>query len=175
MNIKSKPSKAITAMGSAVLAMGLLAACSSGAATEAPASSSTPSESVTQNPSQVLSATAWQTTGAVDQDGNNVALTDDTATNYVGYAYFKDGGEFTMYTLDDEPKMHGDWTVSEDGKTRHIVAKDDAGKTLFERESEITALTGDEFTYRSYPEEGNQDLYVDIIHTPTDHEEPAND
>ncbi|WP_313812926.1 DUF4822 domain-containing protein [Glutamicibacter sp.] len=172
MNFKSKPAKTITALGSAVLAMSLLAACGS-TASEAPASSSAAAESAAQTPSQVLSSTAWETTGAVDQDGNKVELTDDAAKNYVGFAYFNDGGDFQMYTLDDAPKMQGDWTVSEDGKTRHIVAKDGSGKTLFERDSEITELTGDEFTYRTYPEEGNKEVYVDIIHTPTDHAEPA--
>ena len=167
----SKPAKTITALGSAVLAMSLLAACST-TGTEAPASSSPAAESAAQTPSQVLSSTAWETTGAVDQDGKDVALTDDAAKNYVGFAYFNEGGDFQMYTLDDAPKMQGDWTVSEDGKTRHIVAKDDAGKTLFERDSEITKLTGEEFTYR-VPSEYDKGEYVDIIHTPTDHAEPA--
>ena len=167
----SKPAKTITALGSAVLAMSLLAACSTTGA-EAPASSSSAAKSAAQTPSQVLSSTAWETTGAVDQDGEKVELTDDAAKNYVGFAYFKDGGSFQMYTLDDAPKMQGDWTVSEDGKTRHIVAKDDVGKTLFERDSEITKLTGDEFTYR-VPSEDDKGEYVDIIHTPTDHAQPA--
>lgn len=167
----SKPAKTITALGSAVLAMSLLAACSTTGA-EAPASSSSAAKSAAQTPSQVLSSTAWETTGAVDQDGEKVELTDDAAKNYVGFAYFKDGGSFQMYTLDDAPKMQGDWTVSEDGKTRHIVAKDDVGKTLFERDSEITKLTGEEFTYR-VPSEDDKGEYVDIIHTPTDHAQPA--
>ncbi|MFJ2618708.1 DUF4822 domain-containing protein [Glutamicibacter sp. NPDC087344] len=172
MKFTSKPAKTITALGSAVLAMSLLAACG-GTTSQAAADSSSVEQPAAQTPSQVLSATAWQTTGAVDQDGNAVELTDDSAKNYVGYAYFKDSGDFTMFTLDDAPKMHGDWTVSADGKTRHITAKDDAGATLFERDSQITELTGDEFTYRTYPEEGNNEVFVDIIHTPTDHAEPA--
>ena len=56
-----------------------------------------------------------------------------------------------MYNLDDSPKMHGDWSVTADGKTRTIVAKNDKGETLFTRVVDITVLTRAEFTYRIYP------------------------
>ncbi|WP_218946256.1 MULTISPECIES: DUF4822 domain-containing protein [Acinetobacter] len=67
-------------------------------------------------PSQRLSAQAWLTTAAKDQNTQNVALTDARAKNFVGYAYFKNDGTFKMYNLDDTPKMQGTWSVSEDGK-----------------------------------------------------------
>jgi Domain of unknown function (DUF4822) len=63
--------------------------------------------------------------------------------------------------------------VSPDGKTRTIVAKDDAGKEKFRRDVDILVLTDQEFTYRVHPDAANQAVYFDIIHTPTDHPEPA--
>ncbi|NGN93959.1 DUF4822 domain-containing protein [Nocardioides sp. KC13] len=60
------------------------------------------------------------------------------------------------------------------GATRHIVAKDEAGEVLFERDSDIVTLTEDEFTYRVFPDENDTSVYYDIVHTPTDHAEPAN-
>ena len=176
MTHRSTFTRTLTAIGSAALAVGLLAACSSTPATtansSAAATGSAATEAAAQTPSQVLSSTAWETTGAVDQDGNKVELGDERAANFVGFAYFKDNGTFTMYTVDDSPKMQGDWSVTPDGKTRHIVAKDDAGKELFQRDSQITTLTGTEFTYR-VPSQETEGDYVDIIHTPTTHAEPA--
>ncbi|WP_418907832.1 DUF4822 domain-containing protein [Glutamicibacter endophyticus] len=169
MNFRSKPVKTATALGSALLAAGLLVSCASGVS-EQPTTSA--EASATQSPSQLLAATAWETTGAVDQDGQEVDLSDERAANFVGYAYFNQDGSFQMYTLDDEPKMQGEWSISEDGATRHIVAKDEDGKVLFERVSHITTLTGEEFTYR-VPAEDDPEQFVDIVHTPTDHLEPT--
>jgi LPXTG-motif cell wall-anchored protein len=124
------------------------------------------------SPSDVLAGTPWETTSAVDQDGNAVELTDEAVANFVGWAYYKTDGTFTMYELTDTPKMQGDWTVSADGSERTLVAKDDAGEVLFERTVPITVLTEDEFTYRVVPDEADPATYYDIIHTPTDHPEP---
>ena len=74
-------------------------------------------------PSQILASTPWETTGAKDASGGKVELSDPNVINFVGFAYFKDNGTFTMYNLDDSPKLRGDWSVSPDGKTRTIVAK----------------------------------------------------
>jgi hypothetical protein len=125
-----------------------------------------------ETPSEVLSATAWETTGAKDAEGADVPLTDARVKDFVGYAYFDDDGTFEMYNLDDSPKLQGDWTVSDDGKTRTIVAKDETGKELFTRDVDIRTLTDEEFTYRVYPAENDKTVYFDIVHTPTDHEEP---
>jgi len=157
-----------------------LAACSSDAGstsppTEASAPASTAVDEDLQTPSELLAAHAWKTTDAVDQDGQSVALTDEDVETYVGYAYFAPDGSFTMYTLDDEPKMQGDWIVSADGGTRTIIAKDDDGAVLFERESQITELTETTFTYRTFPDEDDTSVYIDIVHTPTDHPAPAAD
>ena len=121
-----------------------------------------------------LAATPWQTTGAVDQDGAPVALDDPRAMNFVGNAYFKADGTFTMFNLDDSPKMQGAWEMREvDGAlVRWIAAKDPAGAVLFERTVPIVALDSAEFTYRVVSAE-DPASWVDIVHTPTDHAEPG--
>lgn len=126
----------------------------------------------TLTPSEVLASVSWETTNAKNNKGQNVVLTDANVANFVGFAYFKANGTFTMYNLDDSPKMHGDWSVSADGKTRTIVAKDNAGATLFTRVVDITVLTKSEFTYRIYPNANDKSVYFDIVHTPTTHKEP---
>lgn len=123
-------------------------------------------------PSAVLAATAWKTTAAKDETGKPVALTDENVKNYVGNAYYKKDGTFTMYTLDGKPKMQGDWSVSADGKSRTLTAKDKAGKVQYTRVVEVTQLTAVEFTYRVYPKASDRSTYVDIVHTPTQHAEP---
>lgn len=123
-------------------------------------------------PSQVLSSTPWETTDSKNQNGESVPLNDPDVANFVGFAYFKANGTFTMYNLDDSPKMHGDWSVSADGTTRTIVAKDNNGNVLFTRVVKITVLTKQEFTYRIYPDANDTSVYYDIIHTPTNHPEP---
>lgn len=120
-----------------------------------------------------LAATPWQTTGAVDQDGAQVALDDPRAANFVGNAYFKTDGTFTMFNLDDSPKMQGDWEMREvDGQlVRWIAAKNAAGEVMFERTVPIVALDGAVFTYRVVSAE-DPASWVDVVHTPTDHAEP---
>ncbi|WP_019202856.1 DUF4822 domain-containing protein [Tsukamurella sp. 1534] len=161
--------KAVVA--SAVIGISLTG-CSAAEAPTASAESSSPS-AAQRSPSQILSSHAWETTAAVDQTGRSVALTDASAANYVGYAYFDADGTFTMYTLQDEPKMRGDWTVTPDGRSRHIVAKGPDGSVMFERDSEITELTDSTFTYRTYPRPDTRAVYVDIVHTRTQHAEPS--
>jgi len=131
-----------------------------------------PSNNLT--PSEILASTAWETTNAKNETGANVPLTNANVINFVGFAYFNINGTFTMYNLDDSPKMQGDWSVSPDGKTRTIIAKNNAGETLFTRVVDITVLTKSEFTYRIYPNENDKTKYFDIIHTPTNHQEPQN-
>ena len=140
----------------------------------AAASTAAPAAAVSEalTPSEVLASTPWETTSAVDQDGNPVALDNPAVSNFVGWAYYNVNGTFTMYNLDDTPKMHGDWSVSEDGTSRTITARDADGNPLFTRVIPITVLTGDEFTYRVIPDAATPDVYYDIVHTPTDHAEP---
>ncbi|WP_067824514.1 DUF4822 domain-containing protein [Nocardia inohanensis] len=159
----------------ALVATGLLAACSSNDSSTSDSTTTVVSSGVVRpgSPSAILSATAWETTGGKNVQGEAVPLTDPNVQNYVGFAYFKPDGTFTMYNLDDSPKMHGDWSVTPDGKTRVIVAKNDAGVEQFRRESPIVTLTDKEFTYRVYPDGANTAVYYDIVHTPTSHAEPA--
>lgn len=135
-------------------------------------SSCSKKETTPLTPSELLASTPWETTNAKNNNGENVALSDPNVSNFVGFAYFKADGTFTMYNLDDTPKMHGDWSVSADGTTRTIVARNDAGAVLFTRVVDITVLTATEFTYRIYPDNNNRAVYFDIIHTPTTHSEP---
>ncbi|WP_198677442.1 DUF4822 domain-containing protein, partial [Leucobacter luti] len=127
----------------------------------------------TVSPAAVLAATPWETTGAIDQDGAPVALDHPAVANFVGWAYYNPTGTFTMYNLDDTPKMQGDWEVAADGSTRTITARDADGAPLFTRVVPITVLTADEFTYRVIPDASVPDVYYDIIHTPTTHQEPG--
>ncbi|WP_243225025.1 DUF4822 domain-containing protein [Microbacterium sp. CIAB417] len=175
MKLKTS-TKTVSIAASALIALGVLAGCSAGATgqTDATADSAAASEEAsTPTSSDVLASTPWETTGATDASGADVPLDDENVSMFVGWAYFDDDGTFAMYNLDDTPKMQGDWTVTPDGATRHIVAKDDAGEVLFERDSDIVTLTEDEFTYRVFPDPENTEVYFDIIHTPTEHEEPA--
>ena len=126
----------------------------------------------TLTPSEILASTAWETTDAKDNKGNQIALENENVINFVGFAYFKIDGTFTMFNLDDTSKMQGDWSVSPDGKTRTIVAKNNLGDILFTRVVDITVLTKNEFTYRIYPNSNDLSIYYDIIHTPTNHSEP---
>ncbi|KXO97893.1 DUF4822 domain-containing protein [Tsukamurella pseudospumae] len=123
-------------------------------------------------PSAVLASTAWETTSAKDAKGAKVALTDKNVKNYVGWAYFKKDGTFTLYNLDDSAKGKGLWTVSADGKTRDITALNADGGVQYKRTVEIVTLTEKEFTYRVYPEASNKAVYYDIVHTATKHAEP---
>lgn len=125
------------------------------------------------SPAETLASTPWETTDAKNEKGESIALSDANVSNFVGYAYFKPNGTFTMYNLDDSPKMHGDWSVPPDGKTRTIVARNDAGAVLFTRVVDLTVLTRQEFTYRIYPDNNDRTVYFDIVHTPTTHPEPV--
>lgn len=124
-------------------------------------------------PAAILASTAWETTGATDAKGATVALTDKDVKNYVGWAYFKKDGTFTLYNLDDSAKGHGVWTVSPNGKTRTITALNADGSVQYKRTVDIVTLTEKEFTYRVYPEASNKAVYFDIVHTPTKHAEPS--
>ncbi|WP_211168043.1 DUF4822 domain-containing protein [Brevibacterium sp. 'Marine'] len=138
-------------LASAVAAVGALSACThtvEAEGTPSSASEEMPAADRGTQPSDALASTPWETTSATDTEGNEVGVEDVDVENYVGWAYFKTDRTFTMYNLDDSPKMQGDWTVSDDGKTRTIVSKDESGNEQFTRDSEIITLTDDDFTYR---------------------------
>lgn len=123
-------------------------------------------------PSQILSSTPWETTGAKDKNGNAVALTDPAVNGFVGYSYFKQNGTFAIYGLNDILRSRGTWSVSADGKTRTITALNPDGTTIFTRVVEILVLNKNEFTYRIHPNASDTSVYYDIIHTKTAHPEP---
>lgn len=127
-----------------------------------------------QTPSQVLSSTPWETTGAKDKNGNNVALADASVAGYVGFAYFKADGKFAIYSLTDVLRSRGTWSVDPQGKTRTIASLNPDGSTIFTRDVEILVLNKNEFTYRIRPNAADPSIYYDIIHTKTSHAEPNN-
>ncbi|REJ07729.1 DUF4822 domain-containing protein [Microbacterium bovistercoris] len=144
-------------------------------AAEAPAPAAASASWKNLTPSETLASTPWKTTSAVDQDGNRVALDNPAVSNFVGWAYFDADGTYTMYNLDDSPKLRGDWTVAADGSSRWINAKDANGNVLFQRTVPITELTKNVFTYRVFPNAGDTSVYYDIVHTKTNHVEPGTD
>lgn len=127
-----------------------------------------------QTPSQILSSTPWETTGAKDKNGNSVALTDASVSGYVGFAYFKTDGNFAIYNLTDVLRSRGTWSVDPQGKTRTIASLNPDGTTIFTRDVEILVLNRNEFTYRIRPNSSDPSIYYDIIHTKTSHTEPSN-
>ena len=127
-----------------------------------------------QTPSQILSSTPWETTGAKDKNGNSVALTDASVSGYVGFAYFKTDGNFAIYNLTDVLRSRGTWSVDPQGKTRTIASLNPDGTTIFTRDVEILVLNRNEFTYRIRPNSSDPSIYYDIIHTKTSHAEPSN-
>ncbi|GAB0155379.1 hypothetical protein CHRYSEOSP005_06400 [Chryseobacterium sp. Alg-005] len=123
-------------------------------------------------PSQTLSSTPWETTGAKDKNGNSVALNDPSVSGFVGYSYFKEDGNFAIYGLNDVLRSRGTWSVSQDGKTRTITALNPDGTTIFTRVVDILVLNKNEFTYRIHPNPNDSSVYYDIIHTKVNHTEP---
>ncbi|WP_313810835.1 DUF4822 domain-containing protein [Glutamicibacter sp.] len=178
MNISSVSRRLV--MSSVAVAVAAGAAFTVAPANAAPANqdgfvSTTASAWKNLTPSQTLASTPWKTTSAVDQDGNRVALDNPAVSNFVGWAYFKADGTYTMYNLDNSPKLKGDWTVNAEGTERWINAKNDAGDVLFQRVVPITELTKNVFTYRVFPNAADTSVYYDIVHTKTNHVEPGTD
>ena len=113
---------------------------------------------------QLMLGKTWVTVAAVDQDKKQIPATDKRVSNYFGFAQYGVNGRFIMYTPDQKPKMQGDWSFSEDGKQRVLVAKDATGKVLFERKVENVGLNNDMYAYRIYPNAKNKKKYIDIVH-----------
>jgi hypothetical protein len=126
-------------------------------------------------PSELLASTPWKTTAAFDQNGERIALDTPAVASFVGWAYFDADGTYTMYNLDDTPKLRGEWTVAPDGSERWINARNAAGDVLFQRVVPITELTRNVFTYRVFPNAGDTGTFYDIVHTRTNHVEPGTD
>lgn len=125
-------------------------------------------------PSQVLSSTPWETTGAKDKNGQSVALTDPAVASFVGFAYFNGDGKFAIYSLNDVLRSMGTWSVDPQGKTRTITALRPDGTSIFTRDVDILELNKNVFTYRIHTNASDPSVYYDIIHTKVNHAEPSN-
>ncbi|REC76014.1 DUF4822 domain-containing protein [Chryseobacterium rhizosphaerae] len=120
-----------------------------------------------------LASTPWETTGAKDKDGNNVALTNASVAGYVGYSYFRANGTFKIVGLDDVFRSQGKWSISADGKKRTLIGINPAtGAVTFTRVVDILTLNETTFTYRIIPDAANPAVFYDIIHTKVTHSEP---
>ncbi|ELX8378872.1 DUF4822 domain-containing protein [Providencia vermicola] len=106
----------------------------------------------------------WVTTEALDQDKKRVDPANEQVANFFGLAEYYPDGTFKMTTLEGKPKMQGDWSFSEDGKSRSLTAKNDKGEVLFTRVVENVTVTPEEYTYRIYPSQDDTSKYVDIVH-----------
>lgn len=176
MNLTSRISRrSLIAASTIALAAIAVVPTTAAAAAPAPAAATASASWKHMTPSQTLASTPWKTTSALDQDGNRVALDNAAVASFVGWAYFKTDGTYTMYNLDDTPKLHGDWTVTADGSERWINAKDAAGNVLFQRVVPIVQLDKHTFTYRVFPNAADSTVYYDIVHTKTNHVEPGTD
>ncbi|MDS0789750.1 DUF4822 domain-containing protein [Proteus vulgaris] len=106
----------------------------------------------------------WVTTEAIDEKGNKTDADNAQVSNYFGLAEYYPNGTFIMFTPEGKQKMQGDWSMSDDGKIRTLVAKDTNGKTLFTRDVENITIKNDEYTYRIYPNAEDRNTYFDIVH-----------
>ncbi|MDP9959170.1 DUF4822 domain-containing protein [Chryseobacterium lathyri] len=119
-----------------------------------------------------LASTAWETTDALDNTGAHVDLNNPAVNGFVGYAYFRAGGQYAIYGLNDVLRNQGDWSISPDGKTRTLVARNPDGTIAWTRVTEILELNSNIFTYRVIPNATNPSVYYDIVHSKVDHKEP---
>lgn len=113
---------------------------------------------------KIMIEKVWVTTDAIDEKGNKTTADNAQVTNYFGLAEYYPNGTFIMFTPEGKQKMQGDWSISDDGKIRTLVAKDTEGKTLFTRDVENITVKNDEYTYRIYPNSDDRNTYFHIIH-----------
>lgn len=116
------------------------------------------------NYESVMVDKVWVTTEALDQDNKKVDPANEQVANFFGLAEYYPDGSFKMTTLDGKPKMQGEWSFSEDGKSRSLTAKNDKGEVLFTRVVENVTVSPDEYTYRIYPSQDDKSKYFDIVH-----------
>lgn len=121
-------------------------------------------ERIPNNYEQRMIGKIWLTTEALDSQGQVVSISDSRVSNYFGIAEYYSDGTFKMQTPEGKPKIQGTWNISEDGKTRTLIAKDEKGNTLFTRTVENISITPDEYIYRIYPDQLDKTVYFDIIH-----------
>lgn len=122
------------------------------------------SENNLNNYEQVMVGKVWETTAALDQNKNTINPQNEKVANFFGLAEYYPNKTFKITTFEGKPKMKGDWSFSEDGKTRSLTAKNDKGEVMFVRVVENVTVTPDEYTYRIYPMKGDKSAYFDIVH-----------
>ncbi|MHC5225012.1 DUF4822 domain-containing protein [Ignatzschineria sp. LJL83] len=115
---------------------------------------------------KVMVGKTWVTTNAIDHNIRSIGANDSRVSQYYGTANYYRNGKFVMHTPEGVQKLQGDWSISEDGKTRTLVAKDKDGKVLFTRDVENTSVTPTDYVYRLYPSQYNKNQYIDILHQP---------
>lgn len=115
---------------------------------------------------QKMVSKTWVTTGALDRNGASIPASDERVAVFFGNAEYFFDHNFSMTTPDGQPKMHGRWSMSGDGKTRTLTVLDENGQTRFTRVVENVKVEDDEYVYRIYPEETDKAVYFDIVHRP---------
>ncbi len=108
----------------------------------------------------------WITTDAVNAKKENILSSDKNVNGFFGIAEYKEDGTFKMYTQEGKLKLSGDWSISEDGKSRTLVAKKPDGTVMFTRTVENVTVDPNEYTYRIYPNAESKSEFFDIIHKP---------
>ncbi|MCW9710007.1 DUF4822 domain-containing protein [Avibacterium sp. 21-586] len=116
------------------------------------------------NYEQIMVGKVWETTAALDQNKSTIDPQNEKVANFFGLAEYYPNKTFKITTFEGKPKMKGDWSFSEDGKTRSLTAKNDKGEVMFVRVVENVTVTPDEYTYRIYPMKGDKNVYFDIVH-----------
>lgn len=122
-------------------------------------------ENLNQYENQMIDK-VWITTDAVNAQKEAVPSSDKNVNGFFGIAEYKEDGTFKMYTQEGKLKLSGDWSMSEDGKSRTLVAKKPDGSVMFTRTVENVTVEPGEYTYRIYPNAEDTQVYFDIIHKP---------
>ncbi|RKS84426.1 uncharacterized protein DUF4822 [Orbus hercynius] len=108
----------------------------------------------------------WLTTEALNQNNENIPSSNSAVNGFFGIAQYNADGTFKMYTQEGKLKLSGDWSLSDDGKSRTLVAKKPDGSIMFTRTVENITVEPETYTYRIYPEQNNNNVYYDIVHKP---------
>ncbi len=161
--MKSNLLKVITISSLSVVG-GLMFSCSSDDNSSIPKAKETGSE--------VLSKHVWITTEVKDNNGKKLDLTTMPAAMYVGYAYYKPDGTFRIVDLKDQPKMYGEWTLSDNDTKRNLVVYKSDNSVAYKRTVDLLALNNNVFTYQ-IADGNNASILYDVEHKPvTNHPEP---
>ncbi|EST58575.1 hypothetical protein K151_1333 [Proteus hauseri ZMd44] len=156
--------KSLIAISLLSASFSLFAAESSSTATNTQTQGAIQAQKELNNYEKIMIEKVWITTDAIDEKGNKTTPDNAQVSNYFGLAEYYPNGTFIMFTPEGKQKMQGDWSMSDDGKIRTLVAKDTEGKTLFTRDVENITVKSDEYTYRIYPNADDRNVYFDIIH-----------